>query len=88
MKKKTKAENVNPKAASLEENQEEDQEETEMEELRNQTLSMQELHNLKDEAYYRVRVLNNLNRIALAIENLELEDESEEEEESEEESEE
>ncbi len=75
MKKKTKVENVNLKADSSEENQEENQEETEIEELRNQTLSMQELHNLKDQAYYRVRVLNILNRIALAIENLELEEE-------------
>jgi len=71
MKKKTKVEEESSKEISSEE----------MEALKNQNFSLQELHNLKDEAYYRVQVLNNLNRIALAVESLELgeEDSSEEE---------
>jgi len=74
MKKTTKAEEESSKATSSEE----------IEALKNQIFSLQELHNLKDEAYYRVQVLNNLNRIAQAIESLELGEEDSEEEETEE----
>ncbi len=70
MKKTTKVEEESSKEISSEE----------MEALKNQNFSLQELHNLQNEAYYRVQVLNNLNRIALAIESLELGEESSEEE--------
>lgn len=82
MSKKTKAEKENPNKALSEEKEEEEQE---IEALKNQNLALQELHNLKDEAYHRVQVLNSLNRIALAIENLELGEEEESEKESDEE---
>ena len=70
MKKTTKVEEESSKEISLEE----------MEALKNQNFSLQELHNLKDEAYYRVEGLNNLNMIALAIVSLELGEEASEEE--------
>lgn len=72
MKEKTKADKESAKMEL--ENQEE------LEILRNQNFSLQELHNLKDEAYYRVSVLNSLNRIAQVIENLALSEDSSKEE--------
>jgi len=75
MKKTTKAEKENSKETSSEE----------IEALKNQIFSLQELHNLKDEAHYRIQVLNSLNRIVQAIESLELgEEDSSDEEETEE----